>query len=174
MVMGSLCCTFYITLFEKLKPIYLKKIIGYRNGHRGYIRISFLQRMAGTQYYGGVYMRKLICKNCGNAEFILLGLNEKLCKCGRRLTKLSDYRWEETRRFKEIISERQRRQAEMVSRISLLKREIDQCLDLRDKERFQKLSAELKACETVVKNGGTYVNHSVRLKEKLTQNNDIV
>ena len=87
-------------------------------------------------------MRKLVCRNCGNAEFKVLNVGETLCKCGRRLTKLSDYQWEAPQKWKED----QRRRAEIISKISLLKREIDKCLDERDEEGFKKRSLELNLC----------------------------
>jgi uncharacterized protein YpiB (UPF0302 family) len=87
-------------------------------------------------------MKKLICRNCGNAEFTVLNVGETLCKCGRRLTKSSDYQRENSQKW----AENQRRRAEMISKISLLKREIDQCLDARDEEGFKKRAFELKLC----------------------------
>ncbi|MFZ7946793.1 IDEAL domain-containing protein [Neobacillus sp. 19] len=83
-------------------------------------------------------MKKLVCKYCGNAEFYVLNVNETLCKCGVRLTKLSDYR------NAPKPNKEQKRQADAISRVSLLKREIDKCLDERDEERFNKLTYELR------------------------------
>lgn len=88
-------------------------------------------------------MKNLICKNCGNAEFKVLAVGETLCKCGRRLTMLSDYRWGNTTKWTEL----QKRRAEIISKISLLKREIDKCLDERDEEGFMKRTLELNLCE---------------------------
>jgi uncharacterized protein YpiB (UPF0302 family) len=89
-------------------------------------------------------MRKLLCKVCGNDEFQVLNVNETLCKCGLRLTKLSDYRSEEPKIDKEHFYLNQKRQAEVISKVILLKRAIDECLDVRDKEAFKKLTSELR------------------------------
>ena len=102
-------------------------------------------------------MKKLLCKYCGNAEFYVLNVNETLCKCGVRLTKLSDYRREEQ------WHKGQKRQAEVVSKISLLKREIDNCLDERDPERFKKLTYELRVCQHVLNDS------KARFKGRLNQ-----
>ena len=40
-----------------------------------------------------------------------------------------------------------RKKAELITRISLLKRKIDQCLDERDRQGFYHLSLELKLCQ---------------------------
>ncbi|MEH7300007.1 IDEAL domain-containing protein [Neobacillus drentensis] len=117
-------------------------------------------------------MRKLLCKNCGNAEFYVINMNETLCKCGNRLSKLSDYRWEESKKWKEVYHEEQKRQTELIFKISLLKRKIDTCLDEGDKERFKKLTSELKACQTALKTGTP--NPKARLRERVQHNRDIV
>ncbi|MFJ7726075.1 IDEAL domain-containing protein [Neobacillus sp. NPDC097160] len=102
-------------------------------------------------------MRKLVCKYCRNAEFYVLNVNETLCKCGVRLTKLSDYLSEDSPKWRGD----QKRQAEVISKISLLKREIDKCLDERDQERFKKLTYELRACQLYLNDPKT------RFKERL-------
>ena len=117
-------------------------------------------------------MRKLLCKNCGNAEFYVINMHETLCKCGCRLSKLSDYRWEESKKWKEVYHEEQKRQTELIFKISLLKRKIDTCLDEGDKERFKKLTSELKACQTALKTGTP--NPKARLRERVQHNRDIV
>ncbi|MFJ5717140.1 IDEAL domain-containing protein [Neobacillus sp. NPDC093127] len=89
-------------------------------------------------------MKKLLCKYCGNAEFFVVNLHETICKCGLRLTKLSDYRREGT---KPAEYPSQKRQADLISKIILLKQEIDNCLDKREQEGFHRLSLELKDCE---------------------------
>ncbi|MFF2447207.1 IDEAL domain-containing protein [Neobacillus sp. NPDC058068] len=89
-------------------------------------------------------MKKLLCKYCGNAEFYVVNLHETVCKCGLRLTKLSDYRREGT---KPAEYPSQKQQADLISKISILKREIDKCLDEREQEGFHQLSLELKGCE---------------------------
>ncbi|WHY86135.1 IDEAL domain-containing protein [Neobacillus novalis] len=89
-------------------------------------------------------MKKLLCKYCGNAEFFVVNLHETVCKCGLRLTKLSDYRREGT---KPAEYPSQKRQADLISKIILLKQEIDKCLDNREQEGFHKLSLELKDYE---------------------------
>lgn len=94
-------------------------------------------------------MKKLLCRDCGNAEFYMINVNEALCKCGLRLTKLSDYRWEKPKAWNEHVA--QKRQAENISNIILLRRQIDKCLDERDEEGFKKLTEELKACHESMK-----------------------
>ena len=37
--------------------------------------------------------------------------------------------------------------AELITKISLLKRKIDQCLDERDQEAFNRLTFELRVCQ---------------------------
>ncbi|PLS07984.1 IDEAL domain-containing protein [Neobacillus cucumis] len=111
-------------------------------------------------------MKKLICKNCGNSEFYVLNVGETLCKCGKRLTKLTDYQWENSQKWKDI----QRRRAEIISKMSLLKREIDECLDRRDEEGFKKRTFELKLCEHFLDN--SLQSPQVRLRERIKQNQD--
>ncbi|MBO0960976.1 IDEAL domain-containing protein [Neobacillus sp. MM2021_6] len=105
-------------------------------------------------------MKKLLCKYCGNAEFYVLNVNETLCKCGVRLTKPSDYLREDSPKWRGD----QKRQAEVVSKISLLNREIDNCLDERDEERFKKLTYELRLCKHAL------IDSRARFKERLNQN----
>jgi ribosomal protein L37E len=109
-------------------------------------------------------MKKLICRNCGNEDFKVLNVGETLCKCGRRLTKLSDYQWETPKKWKED----QRRRAEIISKVSLLKREIDKCLDERDEEGFNKRTLELKLCYHLLDT--TLADPQQRLKERINQN----
>ncbi|TWD99421.1 hypothetical protein FB550_10756 [Neobacillus bataviensis] len=109
-------------------------------------------------------MKKLICRNCGNEEFKVLNVGETLCRCGRRLTKLSDYQWENSQKWKED----QRRRAEIISKISLLKREIDKCLDERDEEGFKKRTFELKLCHHFLDNALQDSQH--RYKKHIKQN----
>ncbi|WP_160724147.1 hypothetical protein [Bacillus sp. USDA818B3_A] len=106
-------------------------------------------------------MRKLICKSCGNAEFNVLNVGETLCKCGKRLTKLNDYAWESSQKWKDV----QRRRAEIISKMSLLKREIDLCLDRRDEEGFKKRTFELKLCQQFLDNALQDPQH--RLRERI-------
>ncbi|MEO2075124.1 MAG: hypothetical protein ABGX20_06975 [Bacillus sp. (in: firmicutes)] len=117
-------------------------------------------------------MRKLLCKNCGNAEFYVINMNETLCKCGCRLSKLSDYRWEESKKWKEVYHAEQKRQTELIFKISLLKRKIDTCLDERDLEGFNKFTSELKACQNALKSGAT--PPAARLRERVQHNRDVV
>ena len=95
-------------------------------------------------------MRKLLCKVCGNDEFQVLNLNETLCKCGLRLTRLSDYRREEPKIEKEQLYLDHKRQAEVITKICLLKRAIDESLAARDEEAFQRLSSELRVYQEVL------------------------
>ncbi|MFS0774737.1 IDEAL domain-containing protein [Neobacillus sp. 3P2-tot-E-2] len=63
-----------------------------------------------------------------------------------------------------------RKKAELITKISLLKQKIDQCLDVRDREGFIQLSYELKVCQRYL---GTLMNNPEnRLKGRLEQNRD--
>lgn len=63
-----------------------------------------------------------------------------------------------------------RKKADLITKISLLKREIDKCLDERDQERFYQLSFELKVCQRYLE---TCMNHKeVSFKKRLEQNRD--
>lgn len=63
-----------------------------------------------------------------------------------------------------------RKRAELITKISLLKQKIDQCLDDRDREGFFKLSYELKVCQRYL---GTLMNNPDNtLKGRLEQNRD--
>lgn len=63
-----------------------------------------------------------------------------------------------------------RKRAELITKISLLKQKIDQCLDDRDREGFFQLSYELKVCQRYL---GTLMNSPENtLKERLEQNRD--
>ena len=86
-------------------------------------------------------MTKLLCKVCGNDKFQLLNENEALCKCGLRLTNLGEG---DSKRGKEHFDLDYKRQASVITKISLLKRSIDESLDKRDKEAFYKLSSKLR------------------------------
>jgi hypothetical protein len=89
-------------------------------------------------------MTKLLCKVCGNDKFQLLNENEALCKCGLRLTNLGDDHSEETKIGKDPYELDHKRQASVITKVSLLKRAIDESLDKRDKEAFYKLSSKLR------------------------------
>ena len=88
-------------------------------------------------------MTKLLCKVCGNDKFQLLNENEALCKCGLRLTNLGEGEGD-SKRGKEHFDLDYKRQASVITKVSLLKRAIDESLDKRDKEAFYKLSSKLK------------------------------
>ena len=115
-------------------------------------------------------MGKLLCKVCGNDEFQVLNVNEALCKCGLRLTNLSDYLSEERKIGKEHFYLDLKRQAEVITKVSLLKREIDECLDVRDQEAFKKLTSELIVYQQVLQTG-VYIRR-VTFKERLKQSQD--
>ncbi len=117
-------------------------------------------------------MKKLVCKYCGNAEFTVLNVGETLCKCGLRLTKLSDYAQEKPQRPRDHHYLDQKRQAEVISKISLLKREIDKCLDERDEEGFKKRTYEIKLWQHFLETG--VHDPQIRFKERLKQNQDKV
>ncbi|MGX6445573.1 IDEAL domain-containing protein [Neobacillus sp. K501] len=74
-------------------------------------------------------MKENGCKVCGSSEFFVMGSGEKRCKCGRTLN-------ENKRPF---LTE-----AELITKISLLKREIDRCLDERDQQGFHQYVLKLK------------------------------
>ncbi|MEC1520680.1 IDEAL domain-containing protein [Neobacillus niacini] len=61
-----------------------------------------------------------------------------------------------------------RNKAELITKISLLKRRIDQCLDERDQEAFNRLSFELKVCQRYLETRMNTPETSV--KERLAQN----
>ena len=86
-------------------------------------------------------MTKLLCKVCGNDKFQLLNENEALCKCGLRLTNLGEG---DSKIGKEHFDLDYKRQASVITKVSLLKRSIDESLDKRDKEAFYKLTSKLK------------------------------
>jgi uncharacterized protein YpiB (UPF0302 family) len=115
-------------------------------------------------------MGNLLCKVCGNDEFQVLNVNEALCKCGLHLTNLSDNLSEERKIVKEHFYLDQKRQAEVITKVSLLKRAIDECLDVRDKEAFKKLTSELIVYQQVLQKG-VYISR-VPFKERLKQNQD--
>jgi uncharacterized OB-fold protein len=118
-------------------------------------------------------MKKLFCKYCGNGEFYVLNLHETMCKCGFKLTKLSDYRRVESKTEKNpLLRAYDQQKAEVIAKISLLKREIDKCLDDRNKERFEKLSLELKVQQNFLEIEGA--NPEFRLQEMLKQNQNKV
>jgi IDEAL domain len=89
-------------------------------------------------------MSKLICKVCGNDKFQILSENEALCKCGLRLTNFGDYHSEEPKIEKKPYELDHKRQASVITKVSLLKRAIDESLDKRDKEAFYKLTSKLR------------------------------
>ncbi|GHH98759.1 IDEAL domain-containing protein [Neobacillus kokaensis] len=95
-------------------------------------------------------MKKLVCRKCGNDQFYVVSVNETLCKCGARLTRIGDYRAEWPPGWKKHLQLERERQAEIIARISILKREIDRCLDKREHIRFKKLTNELKACQQLL------------------------
>ena len=63
-----------------------------------------------------------------------------------------------------------KKRAELITKISLLKQKIDQCLDDRDREGFIQLSYELKVCQRYL--GTIMSNPENTLKERLEQNRD--
>jgi hypothetical protein len=63
-----------------------------------------------------------------------------------------------------------KKRAELITKISLLKQKIDQCLDDRDREGFIQLSYELKVCQRYL---GTLMNNNENtLIGRLEQNRD--
>jgi hypothetical protein len=63
-----------------------------------------------------------------------------------------------------------RNKAELITKISLLKRKIDQCLDERDQEAFNRLTFELRVCQRYLETRMNDTDSSV--KEQLKQNRD--
>jgi uncharacterized protein YpiB (UPF0302 family) len=63
-----------------------------------------------------------------------------------------------------------KKKAELITKISLLKQKIDQCLDARDREGFIQLSYELKVCQRYL---STLMNNQEsRLQGRIAQNRD--
>ena len=89
-------------------------------------------------------MTKLLCKVCGNDKFQLLNENEVLCKCGLRLTNLGDDHNEKPKIGQERFDLDYKQQASVITKVSLLKRAIDESLDQRDKDAFYKLTSKLR------------------------------
>lgn len=90
------------------------------------------------------------CKTCGSAEFFVMGSGEKRCKCGRTL--------KDKKAFSETY-------ANLITKISLLKREIDRCLDDRDQEGFNKYVFELKVCQRYLNKGMNHSSSKRRLED---------
>jgi hypothetical protein len=63
-----------------------------------------------------------------------------------------------------------KKRAELITKISLLKQKIDQCLDDRDREGFIQLSYELKVCQRYL--GTLMTNHENTLIGRREQNRD--
>jgi hypothetical protein len=63
-----------------------------------------------------------------------------------------------------------KKRAELITKISLLKQKIDQCLDNRDREGFIQLSYELKVCQRYL---GTLMNNNENSSiQRLDRNRD--
>jgi len=116
-------------------------------------------------------MKKLVCKHCGNAEFTMLQVGEALCKCGLHLTKIGDYRWEKPQYWRKQSTVNPKLQAEVIAKISLLKREIDKCLDERDEEGFRKRTFELKVCQHYLEGKKKRIEVPFRELESESQSN---
>ncbi|MEH7011266.1 IDEAL domain-containing protein [Neobacillus niacini] len=52
-----------------------------------------------------------------------------------------------------------RNKADLITKISLLKQEIDKCLDVRDQEGFYQLSFDLKVCQRYLQNRDKFFHH---------------
>lgn len=63
-----------------------------------------------------------------------------------------------------------RNKADLITKISLLKKEIDTCLDERNEERFYRLSFELKVCNRYLET--LMSSPQISFKERLGQNRD--
>ena len=102
-----------------------------------------------------MFMRKLVCKACGNDEFKVLKIGETLCKCGLVLTDYGDYLSIQSKKPNEKVTLKQKQLADVIARISLLKPAIDKSLDKQDEKAFKRLTSELKICQdffnTIVK-----------------------
>jgi hypothetical protein len=107
-------------------------------------------------------MEKIICKCCGN-EFLLGGHSGKvICQCGSIL-RISGTLSEQERVFKAS----QKLKAEIILQASLIRREIDRCLDDRNKERFQKLSSQLRQLHDILNKEWLLMDQYTSLKKKL-------
>nr|WP_263324202.1 IDEAL domain-containing protein [Neobacillus sp. Marseille-Q6967] len=100
-------------------------------------------------------MKKSGCKTCGSSEFFVMGSGQTLCKCGKPIQ--DPQKKPKTSYYKT--------QAELIAKISLLKRNIDKCLDERDEEGFNKYVFELKVCQRYLKTRMNYSNSG--FKERL-------
>jgi hypothetical protein len=89
-------------------------------------------------------MSRLLCKACGNNNFQLLNESEALCKYCYRLTNISDYLSGKQKIRNEHFDLDQKWQALVITKVSLLKRAIDESLDKRDKKAFYKLTSILR------------------------------
>jgi transcription initiation factor TFIIIB Brf1 subunit/transcription initiation factor TFIIB len=115
--------------------------------------------MSNLPSLGGELMKKLVCKLCGNENVIMEYGDKVICRCGLvlRIPGVDGVNSGQER----VIKASQKVKAELILQVSLLKREIDQCLDDRNKERFQKLSSQLKHLHEIV-------NTEILLMDKYT------
>lgn len=89
-------------------------------------------------------MKKLVCKFCGNTEFSSNNSDKIICKCGSKIPDPGNQLMDEFDKVEEeLFFLDQQINAEVILKISLIKREIDKCLDERDEEKFHKLSTDL-------------------------------
>src|SRR5919199_1693219 len=93
-------------------------------------------------------MIKFVCESCGHTVFSTDNFDEIVCRCGQTLTKANDKK--STTAQDGFIDSVHKHIADAVLKISLLKREIDKCLDERNKEKFKKVSSELSLYEEIV------------------------
>jgi IDEAL domain len=115
-------------------------------------------------------MGKLLCEVCGNDKFQILNETEALCKCGLRYTNLGDYHREEPKIEEKPDELDHKRQASVITKVSLLKMAIDESLDKQDKEAFYKLTSELRVYQQYLQ---TKVNDLlVTSKEGLKQSQE--
>ncbi|WP_338470861.1 IDEAL domain-containing protein [Niallia sp. XMNu-256] len=89
-------------------------------------------------------MSRLLCEFCGNDNFKMLNEDKALCKYCYRFTNLSVDHKEELEMSEKNIELVHKRQASAITKISLLKRAIDESLDKRDKNEFYSLTFKLK------------------------------
>lgn len=103
-------------------------------------------------------MKNLVCKLCGNDQFNIRTPDRVMCKCGLVL-KINNDKLDAAQ--EQVVKASQKLKAEIILRVSLLNREIDKCLDNKNKERFKNLTTELKHYHEIL-------NTEIHLMEKYT------
>ncbi|MGG1679219.1 IDEAL domain-containing protein [Neobacillus sp. NRS-1170] len=106
-------------------------------------------------------MKELVCKMCGNDEFIWGDSEKVVCKCGLVLKIPCENAAQE-----KLMKASQKLKTEIIVKVSLLTKEIDKCLDDRNKRRFHKLSAELKQYNEILNTEFLLMEKYTKLRKK--------